>query len=61
MHQYTLSEVSSAAVRYFVEITEKNPDARKEIMVLVGACIAHSTELGAPLVPPRLDDPWMDA
>jgi hypothetical protein len=61
MHQYTLSEVAYAAVPHLVEIAEKNRDLRLEIMVLVGACYAHSTDPGVPEIPSRLSDAWIDA
>jgi len=61
LHQYTLSEVAYASVPHLVEIAENNLYPRKEIMVLVGGCYAHSTDPGAPEIPPLLVESWMDA
>ncbi len=61
LHQYTLSQVAYAAVPHLVDIAKRRPDARKHLMVLIGACYAHSSDPGGPVVPSYLQQEWQSA
>jgi len=61
LHQYTLSPVAYAAVPHLVGIAKRRPDARKHLMVLIGACYAHSSDSGGPPVPLYLQQEWQAA
>ena len=61
LHQYTLSPVAYAAVPHLVDIAKRRPDARKHLMVLIGACYAHSSDSGGPRVPFSLQQDWLAA
>ena len=61
LHQYTLGQVAFAAVPHLVSIARRWPDTRKHLMVLVGACYAHSGDAGGPAVPSYLQQEWRSA
>jgi len=50
--------VAYAAVPHLVDIAKRRLDARKHLMVLIGACYAHSSDAGGPSVPPYLQQEW---
>ncbi len=58
LHQDTLSPVAYAAVPHLVEIAGQRAEGRVEMMVLVGACYAHSGEAEAPALPAALRPAW---
>jgi hypothetical protein len=53
--------VAYAAVPQLVDIAKKRPDVRKHLIILIGACYAHSSDAGVPSVPAYLQQEWRSA
>jgi hypothetical protein len=61
LHQYTLSQAAYAALPHLVEIARQRPDTRMHMLILIGACCAHTTDPGAPALPAEFEEEWHSA
>lgn len=61
LHQYTLSQAAYAALPHLVEIARQQPDTRMHMLIMVGACCAHTTDPGAPALPLEFTGEWHSA
>jgi hypothetical protein len=61
LHQYTLSQSAYAALPHLVEIARQRPETRMHLLVLIGACCAHSGDPGLPALPAEFKEEWHSA
>jgi hypothetical protein len=57
-HQYTVSEVAVAAAPHLVRMAAAQPDVRKQLLVLLGACYAFSQSATRQSLPEQILEDW---
>ncbi|MGD8633357.1 MAG: hypothetical protein PVF85_07290 [Anaerolineales bacterium] len=61
LHQYTVSESAYPAAAHLVRLSEKYPEYRMQLMVLLGGCVAFSDEAVLDRMPDDVKLAWDQA